>query len=81
VQHGSTEAADPVARSILNDAGQEVAAIALALDPTGDLPLALCGGLGAALRDFLPSGLLARTAPPQGDSAAGALRMIMKEIQ
>jgi glucosamine kinase len=74
-------AGDPVARTILNDAGQEVAAIAHALDPTGDLPLALCGGLGAALRDFLPSGLLVRTVPPQGDSAAGALRMIMKEIQ
>lgn len=74
-------AGDTVARTILNDAGQEVAAIAHALDPTGALPLALCGGLGAALRDFLPSGLLVRTVPPQGDSAAGALRMIMKEIQ
>lgn len=71
----------PVARAILLDAGDEVACIAHALDPEGRLPLALCGGLGAALRDFLPSGLLARTTPPQGDSAAGALRMIMKEIQ
>jgi glucosamine kinase len=81
LQHGSTEAADPVARAILLDAGAEVAAIARALDPEGTLPLALCGGLGAALRDFLPPELLARTTPPQGDSAAGALRMIMKEIQ
>jgi glucosamine kinase len=72
---------DPVARAILLDAGAEVAAIARALDPAGTLPLALCGGLGAALRDFLPPALLARTTPPQGDSAAGALRMIMKEIQ
>jgi len=72
---------DPVARAILLDAGSEVAAIAHALDPESRLPLALCGGLGAALRDFLPSGLLARTTPPQGDSAAGALRMIQKEIQ
>jgi glucosamine kinase len=72
---------DPVARAILLDAGAEVAAIARALDPAGTLPLALCGGLGAALRDFLPDGLLARTTPPRGDSAAGALRMIMKEIQ
>jgi glucosamine kinase len=72
---------DPVARAILLDAGVEVAAIARALDPDAKLPLALCGGLGAALRDFLPDGLLARTTPPQGDSAAGALRMIMKEIQ
>jgi glucosamine kinase len=74
-------AGDPVARAILLDAGSEVAAIAHALDPEGDLPLALCGGLGAALRDFLPSGLLARVTPPQGDSAEGALRMIRKEIQ
>jgi len=70
----------PVARAILLDAGAEVARIAQALDPEGRLPLALCGGLGAALRDFLPSGLLARTTPPQGDSAAGALRMIQLHI-
>ncbi len=74
-------AADPVARAILLDAGSEVAAIAHALDPESRLPLALCGGLGAALRDFLPPKLLARTTPPQGDSAAGALRMIFKDIQ
>jgi glucosamine kinase len=80
-KHGSTEAGDPVARAILLDAGSEVANIAHALDPEGTLPLALCGGLGAALRDYLPSGLLARTLAPQGDSAAGALRMITKEIQ
>jgi glucosamine kinase len=72
---------NPVARAILLDAGAEVACIARALDPDGSLPLALCGGLGAALRGFLPPTLLARTTPPQGDSAAGALRMIMKEIQ
>jgi glucosamine kinase len=72
---------DPVARAILQDAGSEVAAIAHALDPEGELPLALCGGLGAALREFLPSGLLARVTPPRGDSAEGALRMIQKEIQ
>lgn len=90
LQHGSTEAddpaagdpaaGDPVARAILLDAGAEVACIAQALDPEGRLPLALCGGLGAALRDFLPSGLLARTTPPQGDSAAGALRMIQLQL-
>jgi len=90
LQHGGTEAdnpaagdpaaGDPVARAILLDAGAEVARIAHALDPEGRLPLALCGGLGAALREFLPPGLLARTTPPQGDSAAGALRMIQYHI-
>jgi glucosamine kinase len=77
LRHAAT---DPVARAILLDAGSEVAAIAHALDPQGTLPLALCGGLGAALRDFLPPGLLARTTAPQGDSAAGALRMIALHI-
>jgi glucosamine kinase len=76
LRHGSTEADDPAVRAILLDAGSEVAAIAHALDPDGQLPLALCGGLGAALRGFLPPALLARTVAPQGDSAAGALRMI-----
>jgi glucosamine kinase len=74
-------AGDPVARAILLDAGSEVATIAHALDPEGNLPLALCGGLGAALRDFLPSGFLARVTPPHGDSAEGALRMIQRDIQ
>jgi glucosamine kinase len=78
---GGAAAGDPVARAILLDAGSEIASIAHALDPDGNLPLALCGGLGNALRDFLPSGLLARVTPPQGDSAEGALRMIQKEIQ
>jgi glucosamine kinase len=69
-----------VARAILLDAGREVATIAHALDPQARLPLALCGGLGAALRDFLPADLLARAGKPQGDSAAGALRMIALHI-
>ncbi len=71
----------PVARAILLDAGREVASIAHALDPQARLPLALCGGLGAALRDFLPPELLARAGKPQGDSAAGALRMIQLHLK
>jgi glucosamine kinase len=73
IEHGDT---DPFARAILLEAGQEVASIAAALDPSGSLPLALCGGLGEPLRHYLPATLLARTVAPQGDSAAGALRMI-----
>jgi glucosamine kinase len=67
---------DPAARTILTNAGIEAAAIARALDPDGTLPLALCGGLGAALRDWLPPALAARARAPEGDSARGALRMI-----
>ncbi|MCS0614119.1 ATPase [Massilia kyonggiensis] len=67
---------DPAARAILTKAGEEAAAIARALDPDGTLPLALCGGLGSALRDWLPPALAARARAPEGDSARGALRMI-----
>ncbi|MGJ7917726.1 BadF/BadG/BcrA/BcrD ATPase family protein [Massilia sp. LXY-6] len=82
LRHADDPAAgDPAARAILLDAGREVAAIAHALDPDAALPLALCGGLGAALRNFLPAGLLARATAPQGDSAAGALRMIALHIK
>jgi len=69
-------AGDPAARAILVKAGEETAAIARALDPDGRLPLALCGGLGAALRAWLPPALAASARAPQGDSAQGALRMI-----
>jgi glucosamine kinase len=69
-------ASDATARAMLADAATEVASIAAALDPSGTLPLALCGGLGAPLRAFLPPELLARTVAPQGDAASGALRMI-----
>jgi glucosamine kinase len=78
VRHGET---DPVARAILLEAGREVALIADALDPEGALPLALCGGLGEPLRDYLPAALLARCVAPQGDSAAGALRMIQLHLK
>jgi len=78
VAHGET---DPVARAILEHAGREVASIADALDRSHALPLALCGGLGEALRAWLPSETLARCVPPQGDSAAGALRIIGARLQ
>ena len=74
-------AADPAARRILDDAGAEVAVIARALDPDEQLPLALCGGLGAPLRAYLPARLLARTVAPQGDAASGALRMIARHLE
>ncbi|HEU4372591.1 MAG TPA: BadF/BadG/BcrA/BcrD ATPase family protein [Telluria sp.] len=73
-------AGDDTARGFLLDAGREVASIAHALDPSGTLPLALCGGLGAPLRAYLPPELLARSVAPQGDAASGALRMIVLHV-
>jgi glucosamine kinase len=69
-------ARDPVARGIAEVAGRHVAMLAQAADPTGHLPLALCGGLAEPLRPWLPADLAQRARPPLGDSAQGALRMI-----
>ncbi len=78
IAHADT---DPVARAFLVDAGAEVASIAHALDPSATLPLALCGGLGAPLRLYLPPALLVRSVTPAGDAANGALRMIAQHIK
>ncbi len=72
---------DATAHGFLLAAAQEVASIARALDPSASLPLALCGGLGAALRDYLPAELLARSVTPYGDAASGALRMIAHHLK
>lgn len=78
VAHAGT---DDSARAILAAAGLEVADLAHALDPTGQLPLALCGGLGAPLRAYLPADLAARCGTPQGDAASGALRLIARHLE
>jgi glucosamine kinase len=74
-------ATDSVARSILIDAGTQVATMAGALDPSLTLPLALCGGLGEPMRPFLPPALRTRCSIPQGDAASGALRMISLRVE
>jgi glucosamine kinase len=74
-------ASDSVARALLTEAGAHVASIAAALDPSGQLPLALCGGLGAPLLPYLPPTLAARAVAPHGDAASGALRMIELHVK
>lgn len=71
-------AQDPAAATILTLAGEEIAAIAGALDPDASLPLALCGGLAEALRPWLPPALVNRARQPLGDAAAGALHLIVE---
>lgn len=78
IAHGPT---DDVAHAMLRDAGREVERMALALDPAGALPLALCGGLGDALRPYLSPAFAARAAAPLGDSASGALCLIRQSME
>lgn len=76
------EAAPTVAkaREIMLAAGLEVAKMALALDPSATLPLALCGGLAEPMLAYLPQELRARVIRPQGDSAAGALILLRQHL-
>ena len=78
LQHGES---NETARLILLEAGREVEIMANALDTSGTLPIALCGGLAAPLRPYMPVSMLKRIVTPQGDSAAGALRMIQQRLK
>lgn len=72
---------DEVARSILLKAGQEIAQIAIALDPSQQLPIALYGGLAEPLNAYLPEPLKTRAIAPQADAAAGALLLLRQQIK
>ncbi len=74
-------ASDYNARTLLQEAGRDAAAIARALDASGQLPLALCGGLGEPLRPYLPPDMQERCIAPLGDAASGALRMIELHVK
>ncbi len=68
------------ARSILLEAGLEVEKMANALDPSGIMPIALCGGLAEAIWAYLPETLLQRVMKPVGDSAVGALILVKNQF-
>ncbi|MFC5473778.1 BadF/BadG/BcrA/BcrD ATPase family protein [Paraherbaspirillum soli] len=76
---------DDAARSILQEAGREIEQIAAALDPAQDpankLPIALCGGLAAPLRPYLPQPLQVRATAPQADAAAGAILLLRRQLK
>jgi glucosamine kinase len=72
---------DDAARNILIEAGMEIAKFGAALDATGQLPIALCGGLAEPLREYLPEQFLARVVKPHADSVAGALLLIRRSVE
>jgi len=73
--------AHPFASQLLGAAGVEVGKIIAALDVTGTLPVALCGGLGAPLREYVPRIYQARLREPLTDSAHGGLQLARREAQ
>lgn len=68
------------AKNILKEAGIEVEKMANALDPSGTIPIALCGGLAEVVWSYLPESLLHRVTKPKGDSAQGALILVKSQL-
>lgn len=71
IRHGD----HPVAQALLHQAGEDIALMYQALDPRGQLPLALCGGLADALEPWVPQALATQLVRPKGSSVEGALRL------
>lgn len=71
--------AHPFAARLLGEAGVEVGKMIAALDPSGRLPVALCGGLGVPLREYVPQIHQARLREPLADSAHGGLQLAQRE--
>lgn len=73
-------AQDAVAQGFVDEAAAELEKLAHALDPSGRLPLALCGSVARRLAGHFSGTIRARCVEPQGDSADGALLMIGRAL-
>lgn len=71
---------DPRAKAMLQCAADELATLALALDPAEQLPLAVAGSVAERLVPRWPAALRARCVAPQADAASGALMMIRQRL-
>jgi glucosamine kinase len=69
----------PFVAKLLAEAGEAVARMISALDPAATLPVALAGGLGQPLREWVPQAVRERLRAPLADSASGALRLAWRE--
>ncbi len=72
---------DEAALVILRKAGNEIAQIAHALDPSQQLPIALCGGLAVPLQAYLPEPLKSRAISPRANAATGALLLLRQQLE
>lgn len=72
------ESVDPAAANLLARAVSALEAIALAVDPQGRLPLAVCGSVGQRLAGRLSPAVRSRLVEPAAGPAAGALTLIRR---
>ncbi len=73
--------ADPAANDLLIEAAAALDAMALALDPRGKLPLAVCGSIGLQLKPHLAKITLARCVDARFDAPHGALLLIRTALK
>lgn len=71
-----SESTDPAAAQLLSSAVTALEAIALALDPHGGLPLAVCGSIGERLSSRFSPAVRSRLVEAADGPAAGALTLI-----
>jgi glucosamine kinase len=77
----SAEPSDPAAAHLLERAVASLDAIALALDPEGGLPLAVCGSIGRRLAGRLSPVVRRRLVDAADGPAAGALTLIRQAVE
>ena len=76
----SHETSDPAAAQLLSRAAASLDEIALALDPQGRLPLAVCGSVGRRLADRLSPPVRSRLVDAADGPTAGALTLIRRVV-
>lgn len=72
---------DENVQKLLVRGATEIAEVAHALDPSEQLPLALCGGLVKVYTEYLPAALKARIVEANADSSIGAVWLIRHRLQ
>jgi glucosamine kinase len=74
------EGTDPAAASLLLEATAALETMALAIDPRGRLPLAVCGSIGLRLAPRFAPAVRSRIVPAAQGAAAGALMVIRQAV-
>lgn len=72
---------DPVALALVERAAQAIEQMAQALDPCGNLALAICGSVGRELQPRLSATVRSRCVSSDCDAAHGALTLIQRTLE
>jgi glucosamine kinase len=71
VEHAAS--GNPAARRLMQAAGDQAGGLVEALLARGVAPVALCGGLAAPLKQYLPPEIAAQVVAPKAGAVAGGI--------